>query len=85
MSVSAVPSPQLTTVEAIVPSGSDEVMETVTVWPVEAVVGDAEIVTTGARSEIEMVDVLLDAVEPLLSVTVTITAYVFELVNPVDV
>jgi len=61
-------------VDEIVPSTSDAVIEAVTVCPDDAVVGETDTVTTGGLSEIVMVDVGLDAVEPLLSVTVTVIA-----------
>ncbi len=72
--VSAVPSPQSTLVDAIVPSASEAVIEAVTVCPDCAVAGETDTVTTGGRSETVIVDVGLDAVEPLLSVTVTVIA-----------
>ena len=81
--VSTVPSPQSTFVELIVPSGSEEVIVTVTVWPVERDEGDAVNVITGGRSETVTWDEYFP-VEPLLSVALTVIVKVLEVDVPVE-
>ena len=67
-----VPSPQLTMIEATVPSGSLAVNLTVTVWPARAGFGETLLTfTVGGRSF--TVTAAADCpTEPLLSVAVTV-------------
>ena len=81
--VSTVPSPQSTFVELIAPSGSEDVIETVTVCPVETEAGDSIDVTTGGRSETVTCDEEIP-VEPLLSVALTVIVNIFEGELPVE-
>ena len=77
MRVSTVPSPQSTLVEIIVPSGSEDVIDTVTVWPVETDAGDEVKVMTGGRSETVTCDEYFP-VDPLLSVALTTIVKLFD-------
>ena len=81
--MSTVPSPQSTLVELIVPSGSDDVIDTVTVWPVETAAGDTVKVMIGSRSETVTCDEDFP-VEPLLSVALTVIVKMFEVAVPVE-
>jgi len=72
-----VPSPQSTVVELIVPSGSEDVIDTVTVWPVETDAGDDVNVMTGGLSETVTGDEYLP-VDPLLSVALTVIVKLFD-------
>ena len=66
-----VPSPQTTLRLLTVPSGSDDERVSVIVTPVCAVVLSSVKLTTGARSLIVLVAVVLFVVEPELSVAFT--------------
>ena len=81
--MSTVPSPQSTLVELIAPSGSEEVIDTVTVWPVETEAGDSVKVMTGGLSETVTWDEYFP-VEPLLSVALTVIVKMFEVDVPVE-
>ena len=72
-----VPSPQSTVVELIVPSGSEDVIDTVTVWPVETDAGDDVNVMTGGLSETVTGDEYFP-VDPLLSVALTVIVKLFD-------
>ena len=78
-----VPSPQSILVELIVPSGSEDVIDTVTVWPVDTDVGDSVKVMTGIRSETVTWDEDIP-VEPLLSVALTVIEKIFDVDVPVE-
>jgi hypothetical protein len=78
-----VPSPQSTLVELIVPSGSEDVIDTVTVCPVETDAGDDVKVMTGGRSETVTWDEYFP-VEPLLSVALTVIVKMFDVDVPVE-
>ncbi len=82
--MSTVPSPQSTFVAVIEPSGSEDVTETVTVWPVVGEVGDTEKLITGGRSE-TVTGEDDEVVEPLLSVTVTVIVKIMLVADPVEV
>ena len=81
--MSTVPSPQSTLVELIVPSGSDEVIDTVTVWPVETDAGDTVKVMIGGRSETVTCEEYFP-VEPLLSVALTVIVKMSVVAVPVE-
>ena len=81
--MSTVPSPQSTLVELIAPSRSEEVIDTVTVWPVETDAGDSVNVTTGGRSETVTWEEYFP-VEPLLSVALTVIVKMFDVDVPVE-
>ena len=81
--VSTVPSPQSTFVELMVPSGSEEVIDTVTVWPVETDAGEDVKVMTGGRSETVTCDEYFP-VEPLLSVALTVMVKLLDANVPVE-
>ena len=70
--LSTVPSPQTTFRLLTVPSGSEAEMVRVIEEPVETVVDDSVKLTTGGRSVIVLVEVVL-AVSVALSVTVRVT------------
>ena len=72
-----VPSPQSTVVELIVPSGSEDAIDTVTVWPVETDAGDDVNVMTGGLSETVTGDEYFP-VDPLLSVALTVIVKLFD-------
>lgn len=79
----AVPSPQLTTFDATVPSGSVDVKLKVTDWPTHGDVGATEvIVTAGGRSF--TVSVVVPDPGPALFVAVTVMVYVCDFTAPVD-
>jgi hypothetical protein len=78
-----VPSPQSTVVELIVPSGSEDVIDTVTVWPVETDAGDDVNVMTGGLSETVTGDEYFP-VDPLLSVALTVIVKLFDVDVPVE-
>ena len=69
--VSIVPSPQATLRLVTVPSGSEDVMVRVIVWPVLAVVRDSVNPTEGDLSVIVLVAAELLVIEPELSVALT--------------
>ncbi len=69
--LSMVPSPQTTLRLVTVPSGSDDVIVRVIVWPVVAVVVDSVKLTTGGLSLIVIVATALLVMEPELSVALT--------------
>ena len=79
----AVPSPQLTTFDATVPSGSVETKLTVTDWPTHGDVGATEdIVTTGGRSF--TTSVVVPDPGPALFIAVTVIVNVCDLRFPVE-
>jgi hypothetical protein len=78
-----VPSPQSTLVELIVPSGSEDVIDTVTVWPVDTDAGDSVNVITGGRSDTVTCDEYFP-VEPLLSVALTVIVKILDVEVPVE-
>lgn len=75
LKLSTVPSPQSTLMAVTGPSGSDAVIESVTLWPEVGFVGEALKLTTGGRLDIVTCDVVVE-VDPLLSVTVSVTVKV---------
>lgn len=80
--VGVVPSPHVTMIEETVPSGSDVVNVTVTVWPVLAGLGETvPIVTVGGLSLI--VSVVVPLPGPALLVAVTVMVNTLDVVVPV--
>jgi len=81
--VSIVPSPQSTFVVAIVPSGSEDVIVSVTVWPVDAVLDEAWIDATGGLSD-TLIWLEYEPTEPLLSVALTVIVTFMDGEEPVE-
>ncbi len=81
----AVPSPQLTVKEAMVPSGSVAEKVTVIKVPVVAVAGVTELTVTVGGLSVIVTEPVAEPVEPLLSVAVTVMVKTLLVTAPVEV
>jgi hypothetical protein len=80
----AVPSPQSTLKEEIVPSGSVAENVTVTVWPMRAGFGEMPLTVVAGGRSLTASEVLAELVEPPLSTALTVTVNDLLVEGPVE-